>query len=127
LSLVGERTKIIENDQAWEAHLIEGMWLTEHRGKYYLFYAGNDFSTVRYGIGVAIADSPLGPYRKMPEPLLRSTKEWSAPGHPSVVTGLDGEPLLFFHAFFPGRTGYKEFRALLAARIEFESDGVLLK
>jgi beta-xylosidase len=127
LNLIGERVKIIENDQAWEAHLIEGMWLTEQRGKYYLFYAGNDFSTASYGIGVAIADSPLGPYRKMTEPLLRSTQEWTGPGHPSVATGLDGESLLFFHAFFPRRTGYKEVRALLAARIEFAPEQVLLR
>jgi arabinan endo-1,5-alpha-L-arabinosidase len=127
LNLVGERVKIIENDQAWEAHLIEGMWLVEHRGRYYLFYAGNDFSTAEYGIGVAIADSPLGPYRKMPEPLLRSTNEWAGPGHPSVTIGLDGELLLLFHAFFPERTGYKEFRALLAAQIELAADRVRLK
>ncbi|HYG09654.1 MAG TPA: family 43 glycosylhydrolase [Pyrinomonadaceae bacterium] len=127
LKLVGERVKIIENDQAWEAHLIEGMWVAEHQGRYYLFYAGNDFSTAEYGIGVAIADSPLGPYRKMPEPLLRSTNEWAGPGHPSITIGLDGEFLLFFHAFFPERTGYKEFRALLAAQIEFAADRVRLK
>ena len=127
LHLVGERVKIMENDQAWEAHLIEGMWLTRHQGKHYLFYAGNDFSTASYGIGVAIADSPLGPYRKMPEPLLRSTNEWAGPGHPSVTTGLDGELLLFFHAFFPERTGYKEFRALLVAPIELTADRVMLK
>lgn len=127
LNLVGERVKIIENDLAWEAHLIEGVWVTGHRERYYLFYAGNDFSTAGYGIGVAIADSPLGPYRKMPEPLLRSTNEWTGPGHPSVTTGLDGEPLILFHAFFPERTGYKEFRALLAAQIELAADRVLLK
>jgi arabinan endo-1,5-alpha-L-arabinosidase len=127
LKLIGARVKIIENDQAWEEHLIEGMWLTVHRGKYYLFYTGNDFSTAKYGIGVAIADSPLGPYRKMAEPLLRSTNEWTGPGHPSVATGPDGETLLFFHAFFPRRTGYKEFRALLAVRIEFAAEQVLLK
>jgi hypothetical protein len=127
LNLIGERAKIIENDQPWEAHLIEGMWLSKHQERYYLFYAGNDFSTAKYGIGVAIADSPLGPYRKMPDPLLRSTKEWTGPGHPSVAIGLDGEPLLFFHAFFPRRTGYKEFRALLATKIKFDAERVLLK
>lgn len=127
LNLVGERIKVIENDQAWEAHLIEGVWLAECRGKYYLFYAGNDFSTVEYGIGVAIGDSPLGPYRKMTKPLLGSTREWSGPGHPSIAAGPDGTPLLFFHAFLPERSGYKEFRALLVAPIEFEADRVLLK
>lgn len=124
--LVGERTKVLENDQEWEAHLVEGMWVTEHDGRYYLFYAGNDFSTADYGIGVAVAPTPLGPYRKMPEPLLRSTAEWWGPGHPSVATGPDGRPWLFLHAFAPGRTGYKVFRALLATRIAFEGQRVVL-
>lgn len=125
--LVGERTKIIENDQAWEAHLVEGIWVTEHGGKFYLFYAGNDFSTDQYGIGVAIADSPLGHYHKVPGPFLSSTAEWAGPGHPSVVIGPDGQPQLFLHAYSRGRSGYKEFRYLLAVPIEFQGDRVRLR
>jgi hypothetical protein len=128
LSLVGERAEVLRNDLEWEGHLVEGVWVTERRGKYYMFYAGNDFSTARYGIGVAVADAPLGPYRKAADgPLLRSTAEWSGPGHPSVADGPDGEPWLFLHAFFPGRSGYKEFRALLAAPVAFEADRVVLR
>jgi hypothetical protein len=126
-SLEGERTLVLENDLEWEAHLIEGIWVARHGGKSYLFYAGNDFSTARYGIGVAVADAPLGPYRKMPEPLLRSTVEWWGPGHPSVAEGPDGEPWLFLHAFFPGRTGYNEFRALLAVPLVFEGERVTVR
>ena len=92
-----------------------------------MFYSGNDFSTPRYGVGVAVSERPLGPYRKTDEPLLRSTADWSGPGHPSVADGPDGEPWLFLHAFFPGRSGYKEFRALLAAPIAFEADRVVLQ
>jgi hypothetical protein len=125
-SLTGERAVVLENDQEWEAHLVEGVWVTQHDGRYYLFYAGNDFSTAQYGIGVAIATSPLGPYRKMSEPLIRSTAQWSGPGHPSVAVGPDGRPRLFLHAFHAGRAGYKEFRALLSAPISFEPDRVVL-
>lgn len=76
---------------------------------------------------MAVAGAPLGPYCEMDGPLLRSTAERSGPGHPSVADGLDGEPWLFLHAFFPGRTGYKEFRALLAAPVAFEADRVVLR
>ena len=126
-SLLGERTLVMANDQEWEAHLIEGVWVTHYGGKYYAFYAGNDFSTDRYGIGVAVADAPLGPYRKHPEPLLRSTAEWWGPGHPSVAEGPDGDPWLFLHAFFPGRTGYNEFRALLAVPLVLDGDRVAVR
>ena len=127
LTLVGERSVVLQNDSEWEGHLVEGVWVTEHRGRYYMFYAGNDFSTAQYGIGVAVAHAPLGPYQKMAAPLLRSTRDWSGPGHPSVADGPDGEPCLFLHAFFPGRNGYKEFRALLATPIVFEADRVVLR
>ncbi|WP_310734631.1 family 43 glycosylhydrolase [Azohydromonas caseinilytica] len=126
-ALVGERRVVLRNDQDWEAHLVEGVWVSEHAGRFYLFHGGNDFSTADYGIGVAVADAPLGPYRKQPGPLLTSTPDWAGPGHPSVAPGPDGQPLLFLHAFFPGAAGYKRFRALLALPIAFEPDGVRLR
>ena len=118
-SLVGEDTIVLCNDLDWEGHLIEGPFVTLHDGRYWLFYAGNDFSTPSYGIGVAVADHPLGPYTKQGEPLLKSTPEWTAPGHASVAPGLDGKPQLFFHAFHPGTGGYNAFRALLTVGLNF--------
>jgi beta-xylosidase len=123
-SLVGESTIVLANDLDWEGHLIEGPFCWRQDGRYFLFYAGNDFGTPAYGIGVAVADDVLGPYRKQGEPLLKSTRSWTAPGHASVAPGLDGQPQLFFHAFHPGSGGYNAFRALLTARLRFEGDRV---
>lgn len=123
-ALAGEPTVVLRNDLDWEGHLIEGPFVTRHEGRYWLFYAGNDFSTPAYGIGVAVADHLLGPYVKQLQPLLRSARQWSAPGHASVAHGLDGEPRLFFHAFHPGTSGYNAFRALLTAPLRFSGDRV---
>jgi hypothetical protein len=123
-SLIGENTIVLTNDEDWEGHLIEGPFVWRQNGRYWLFYAGNDFSTPAYGIGVAVADHPLGPYTKQREPLLRSTQEWVAPGHASVAPGLDGKPQLFFHAFHPGTGGYNAFRALLTVGLDFHRDRV---
>ncbi|MFC4173004.1 family 43 glycosylhydrolase [Microvirga sp. GCM10011540] len=125
--LIGDRTVVLENDQDWEAHLIEGIWVVEHSGRFYMFYSGNDFSTPEYGTGVAVAPSPLGPYRKIANPLLRSTRQWAGPGHPSVATGPDGAPWLFLHAFHPGEAGYKKFRALLAVPLSFDRENVTVR
>lgn len=125
-ALLGEPRTVLVNDLAWEGHLIEGNWVTAQAGRYWLFYAGNDFSTPDYGIGVAVADDPLGPYAKQTEPLLRTTADWWGPGHPSVAPGPDGAPHLFFHAFKPGTGGYKVFRALLTAKLRFEGERVRL-
>lgn len=125
-SLVGEPTLLLANDLDWEGHLIEGPYLTRQDGRYYLFYAGNDFTSPSYGIGYAVADRLTGPYRKATEPLLRSHPDWSAPGHASVSVGTDGEPRLFFHAFHPGTGGYNVFRALLTVGLRFSGEEVEL-
>ncbi|MGX7952914.1 glycoside hydrolase family 43 protein [Tsuneonella sp. HG249] len=122
--LIGQDTLVLANDLDWEGHLIEGPFVTRQDGKYWLFYAGNDFGTPAYGIGVAVSDHVLGPYVKRPEPLLKSSHAWWAPGHASVAAGLDGKPQLFFHAFFPGTGGYNTFRALLTTPLVFEGNEV---
>ncbi len=122
--LIGQDQLVLTNDLDWEGHLIEGPWVTLQNGRYWMFYAGNDFGTPAYGIGVAVADHPLGPYVKQGEPLLKSTPTWWAPGHASVAPGLDNQPQLFFHAFHPGTGGYNMFRALLTTRLNFEGDAV---
>jgi hypothetical protein len=121
-SLTGEDKVVLTNDLDWEGHLIEGPFVTRQEGRYWLFYAGNDFATPSYGIGVAVADHPLGPYTKQAAPLLKSTREWTAPGHASVAPGLTGEPQLFFHAFRPGTGGYNAFRALLTVGLRFSKN-----
>lgn len=124
--LVGPDRLVLANDLDWEGHLIEGPFVTLQDGRYWLFYAGNDFGTPAYGIGVAVADHVLGPYTKRPEPLLKSSHSWWAPGHASVAPGLDGKPQLFFHAFFPGTGGYNTFRALLTTPLRFVGDEVVV-
>jgi arabinan endo-1,5-alpha-L-arabinosidase len=123
-SLLGESRIVLTNDLDWEGHLIEGPFVTRQDGRYWLFYAGNDFSTPSYGIGVAVADQPFGPYKKQGQPLLKSTSEWVAPGHASVAPGLDGKPQLFFHAFRPETGGYNAFRALLTVGLRFTHERV---
>ena len=121
---MGEDSFVFPNDLKGEGNFIEGPWLTRQQDRYWIFYAGNDFGTPAYGIGVAVADHPLGPYVKQDEPLLKTTRSWWAPGHASVAPGLDDEPQLFFHAFFPGTGGYNAFRALLTTKLAFGVDGV---
>jgi arabinan endo-1,5-alpha-L-arabinosidase len=118
--LEGAPAVILQNDLPWEGHLIEGVWVLRAGRRYHLLYAGNDFSTARYGVGVATAEAPLGPYRKSPEVFLRSSGTWWGPGHPSVATAPDGRPHMFLHAFRPGEVGYKAFRALVTAPMRID-------
>jgi arabinan endo-1,5-alpha-L-arabinosidase len=97
-SLVGETTRLLQQDQDWEGNLIEAPTLVEHDGQYTLFYSANDYGGESYATGYANADSLLGPYTKGDTPLLsteRSDGRWLGPGGQDVVEGPDGEAILF--------------------------------
>lgn len=43
----------------------EGPQMTLHNGKYYLQFSVNSYETSSYCVGIAVGDSPLGPFRKL--------------------------------------------------------------
>lgn len=120
LSLEGEPTRLIKADQRWEGVLVEGPTLWKQDGKYYLFYSANDYASPRYAAGVAIADSVLGPYEKVEEPVLESviTAGIVGPGGQDVVTDAQGRTWILFHGW--NAIGV---RVMHLARLEWQ-DGI---
>ena len=102
VTLVGPVATLITNDRAWEDNLVEGPFVVERAGTYYLFYSGNAYYDARYAVGVARATSPLGPYEKKPEPILVTAGPWVGPGHCSVVSGPGGDDAMIYHAWREG-------------------------
>jgi len=125
-SLVGEPVRCVANDQAWE-HLpleehykalnrrfgytggmvysdstgvVEGPTVIRRHGKYVLFYSANSYTSPDYCVGVAVADKPLGPWRKLQAgPVLsRAETGLNGTGHGDVFTGPDGALWYVFHA-----------------------------
>jgi beta-xylosidase len=100
-SLIGEPQLLLQPDQEWEGlnddyQWNEGPFVLKQDSKYYLMYSSNYFASEDYGVGYAVADKPLGPFKKAEEnPVLSKDlkKEISGPGHNSVTVGLDGETL----------------------------------
>lgn len=72
----------------------EGPEIIKHNGKYYLTYSMNTYLNNSYQVGIAVADSVMGPYRKLTENeggILLSgsatgSREVSGSGHHSFVT-----------------------------------------
>lgn len=119
VTFVGERREILENDQPWEHDLVEGLWMLERDGWYYLLYSGNNYTTDKYAMGVARSRSPLGPFEKSPERLLSTGALFHGPGHCSVVKGSRGEDLLVYHAYRPGQAGYRRDRLMRVERMRW--------
>lgn len=89
---------VAEPEQPWEvaetAQCNEGPFVLKHGGTYYLTYSGNDYQSPHYGIGCAVSDSPFGPFRKYPAPLLKRTELVNGVGHHSFTTSKDGSQLI---------------------------------
>jgi GH43 family beta-xylosidase len=121
LEFVGARKTLITNDLPWEGPLVEGPWLIDNAGKYYLFYSANAYNTPSYAIGVARADSPLGPYTKAPQSILSGAGHWAGPGHGSVITTKKGETWHVYHSWIAGQVGGGPGRVALIDRIFWEN------
>jgi GH43 family beta-xylosidase len=124
------QVELLRNDSAtWEGGVVEGQWLIEKDGTYFLFYSGNVYN-YQYRTGVARADDLFGPYVKHGEPILTNNDAWVGPGHGSVVRAGTGSQLYFvYHAWVEdgaGKNDSSQGRQVLVDRITFESDWPLI-
>lgn len=103
-TLLGERIQLLTNDLPWEGAVVEGPWIVERDGFFYLFYAANAFDTDAYATGVARARELNGPYEKRREPILASGPRWKGPGHGCLVRDGDREWFVY-HAWEGDRIG----------------------
>jgi beta-xylosidase len=90
----------------WKAwNCVEGPFVVFHNGKYYCFYSGGAWHTENYGLGFAVADHPLGPWKDEfarfgPTVLKGIAGKVIGPGHNSVVLGPDNKTLFcVYHAW----------------------------
>jgi Glycosyl hydrolases family 43 len=113
-----------KKDRRWE----EGSTTFTHRFRsggqtrtgYYLTYSANNWETAQYGVGYAVADGPLGPWRKSPgNPILSQNPAIGmfSTGHGDVEASPDGRELFYVHHGRPTPT--TEDRRLYTERMRF--------
>ncbi len=101
-TLVGAARELIRNDARWEGKVVEGPYLLQRAGWYYLFYSGGNCcgEWCDYALGVARARSLEGPWEKDPRnPILSGTDEFRCPGHGTLVSDEEGRVFLLYHAY----------------------------
>jgi beta-xylosidase len=104
LSLVGEPTRLVRNDSAWEGHVVEAPTMWQEDGRYYLFFSANNYAGFEYAVGYATCDTAVGPCQDAAEnPILASVMDQRppviGPGHQTIVRDDDGETWLVYHAW----------------------------
>jgi beta-xylosidase len=117
LQVTGAPTTLISNTLAWEGAVVEGPWMVEHGGFFYLFYSANGYASSSYAVGVARATAPTGPFTKAAAPILVSKGAFAGPGHGSVLIGPSGDWVSVYHAWVAGKIGAAPGRQVLVDRI----------
>ncbi len=108
--------QIYERDRNYKGKLwskwycVEGPHCLFHQGRYYLFFSGGAWYGNDYGVGYAVADHPMGPWKYGddsggPSVLKGIPGKVIGPGHSCCVPGPDGkEMMLVYHAWDPLKT-----------------------
>jgi arabinan endo-1,5-alpha-L-arabinosidase len=96
-------------------NLVEGAWVVEHDGYYYLFFSGDNCCgspannyTPYYAVMVARSQSATGPFETLAKAtgkessvILEKNDQWDGPGHNSVIRDAAGQDWIFYHAISP--------------------------
>ncbi len=105
----GQPNTVLAPDRRWEGNRAgdwywnEGPWVTRRDDRLVQMYSGGWFADETYGVGVAVAGNPRGPWKKDPRnPLLRTGPSLRGPGHNCLVLGPDGiSTYAVYHAHKP--------------------------
>jgi beta-xylosidase len=120
IGFIGQRHRLLQNTLAWEGDVTEAPWVMKRGTYYYMFYSGYRYCDKRYGVGVARAKSPLGPFRKRSAPIVHSSDTWIGPGHNAVVRA-GGAAYMVYHAYQGAHVcGQDGGRKLLVDRIGWQ-------
>lgn len=90
---------------AWEGSVIENPAMIRARGRLYLFYSGNEWSTSRYATGYAVCKSITGPCTRLGR-ILVTGRYLTGPGGATPFFDLQGRLRLAFHSWSAGNVGY---------------------
>lgn len=113
---------LLRPTQAWEGSVVEGPFMWNDGGSYFLFYSGNDWRTASYAEGVATCQGPAGPCAKpLPGPILGTEGQFSGPGGATVFTTPAGQPFIAFHGWQPAAVGPPNPRLLFVRPIVFQN------
>jgi beta-xylosidase len=123
--LVGKPKRLFKEDLPWEGDVVEAPFVWEDRGRFHLFYSANSYASDAYAVGHAVANDPMGPFTKTPEPVLTSNDVAAGPGHCSLFAR-NSRVWMAYHAWAPGEVGSDvPGRELWLSEVTFADDGTV--
>jgi beta-xylosidase len=104
---------------------VEGPFMFMRGEKYYFMWSEGGWTGPNYSVAYAIADSPLGPFKRVAKVLQQDPKVATGAGHHSVIhaPGLD-QWYIVYHRRPLGETD-RDHRVVCIDRMEFDADGMI--
>jgi beta-xylosidase len=104
---------------------VEGPCMFVRNGKYYLMWSEGGWTGPDYSVAYAIADSPLGPFRRIGKILQQDPKIATGAGHHSVIHVADGDRwYIVYHRRPLGETAANH-RVTAIDRMYFDDKGLI--
>lgn len=103
---------------------VEGPFMFRKDGKYYFMWSEGGWTGPNYSVAYAIADSPLGPFKRIGKVLQQDPNIATGAGHHSVLKTPGGEWFIVYHRRPLGdREG--NHRVTCIDRMEFDDAGLI--
>jgi beta-xylosidase len=97
----GEPRVVLQPESEWETRagrVTEGPWMIKRQDRYYLLYSGSGADTPDYAVGYAVAESPLGPFKRAEHnPIVQRSEGLYGPGHGCAVQDDSGRWWHIYH------------------------------
>ncbi len=125
---IGSPTFCVRCEEGWE-HVDkteqacnEGAYMYKHNGKYFLTYSANTFWQPLYAVGLAVGNSPTGPFTKYNgNPIVVKDEGKSAgTGHGMIFKDTSGKLWYLFHTYRNGVSS-DGGKCAMAARLWFHN------
>jgi beta-xylosidase len=104
---------------------VEGPFMFIRNGKYYFMWSEGGWTGPNYSVAYAIADSPLGPFKRIGKILQQDPKVATGAGHHSVIQfpGKDAYYIIYHRRPLGERDG--NHRVVCIDRMEFDDQGFI--
>ena len=106
-------------------HYVEGSFMLKRKGKYYFMWSEGGWTGPDYCVAYAIADSPLGPFKRVGKILQQDPDVATGAGHHSVIKGKGKDNYYIIYHRHPLGDKNGNHREVCIAHLIFEKDGTI--
>jgi len=107
-------------------HYVEGPYMFIRNGKYYFMWSEGGWTGPDYKVAYAIADSPLGPFKRLGTVLEQDSTIATGAGHHSVIHNAKNDKYyIVYHRRPLGKKGANE-RVVCIDEMKFDNEGHIL-